>query len=97
MGIIILNLLGQCGPLLGTRVFPEEEKPRYVKGQAVCAAFMGFVTFLALCLRVLLVWENRRLDEKYGTKAEREAQMAGGDGEKFISEENYGADFRFVL
>lgn len=93
MGIVMLNVLGQCGPLLGTRVFPENEKPRYIKGQAICAAFMGFVTFLALCLRVLLAWENRRLDEKYGTKAEREA----GGGEKAISEENYGADFRYVL
>lgn len=97
MGIIMLNLLGQCGPLLGTRVFPENEEPRYVKGQAICAAFMGFVTFLALCLRVLLAWENRRLDEKYGTIAEREEQRREGKGEKIVSEENYGADFRYVL
>ena len=31
MGIVILNVVGQCGPLLGTRVFPSRKGPRYVE------------------------------------------------------------------
>ena len=58
---------------------------------------MAFVAFLALCLRALLVWENGRLDKKHGTTAEREAQRQEGKGEALTSEENYGADFRYVL
>ncbi|KKY26845.1 putative mfs transporter [Diplodia seriata] len=31
-GMAVLNVVGQCGPLLGTRLFPEEEGPYYVRG-----------------------------------------------------------------
>jgi dipeptide/tripeptide permease len=92
MAIVILNTVGQCGPLLGTNVFPTSDGPRYVKGQSICAAFMFFNAFLALSLRLLLTWENRKLDQKYGkldqgkvpatAEAEQEAAQVG--------EENYG-------
>lgn len=38
-GITLLNLIGQCGPILGTRMFPTRDAPYYVKGMAVCASF----------------------------------------------------------
>ncbi|KAF7118379.1 hypothetical protein CNMCM5793_007893 [Aspergillus hiratsukae] len=97
MGIVILNLVGQCGPFLGTNIFPEKDSPRYVRGQSICAAFMVFTTLLALILRCLLVWENKRLDRKYGTKNEESAgggSNGNGDG---MAEENYGSGFRYVL
>ena len=34
-GILLLNVIGQCGPLLGTNVFPSNEAPRYIKGIGV--------------------------------------------------------------
>ncbi|KAK4864744.1 hypothetical protein LT330_001367 [Penicillium expansum] len=92
-GIILLNLIGQCGPFLGTNIFPDEQAPRYVKGMAICAAFMFFTTLLALCLRVLLVWENRRLDKKYGPRIEDPTKSVDGP----VAEDNYGANYRFVL
>lgn len=94
MGIVILNIIGQCGPFLGTNIFPSSDSPRYVKGQSICAAFMFFTTLLALCLRTLLVWENKQLDKKYGSKAER---AAAGEKSQAVGEENFGADFRYVL
>ncbi|PKY03109.1 MFS general substrate transporter [Aspergillus campestris IBT 28561] len=96
VGIVILNLLGQCGPFLGTNIFPDSDAPRYIRGQAICAAFMYFTTLLALGLRVLLMWENRRLDQQHGTKAEREAR-GGPAHDDTVGEENYGAGFRYVL
>ncbi|EHA19396.1 hypothetical protein ASPNIDRAFT_208615 [Aspergillus niger ATCC 1015] len=96
MGIVILNVIGQCGPFLGTNVFPASDAPRYIRGQSICAAFMFFTVILALALRTLLVWENRRLDKKYGTAAERAAQ-ATSKGDLTLGEENYGADYRYVL
>lgn len=93
-GIILLNVIGQCGPFLGTNIFPDEQAPRYVKGMAICAAFMFFTTFLALCLRVLLVWENRRLDKKYGPRIDEDPTKCV-DGP--VAEDNYGANYRFVL
>lgn len=89
----MLNIIGQCGPFLGTNVFPDAEAPRYVKGMSICAAFMFFTTLLALGLRCLLVWENRRLDTKYGPKIEPDPAT----GKAPVGEENYGANFRYVL
>ncbi|PBP25625.1 MFS transporter [Diplocarpon rosae] len=89
-GIAILNVVGQCGPLLGTRLYPQSEKPYYRKGMWVCAAFMLFNGALALGLRFLLVWENRKLDERYG-----DVKNMGGDGPE--GEENSGPRFRYIL
>jgi hypothetical protein len=85
-GIAVINVVGQCGPLLGTRLYPGSEGPYYRKGMWVCAAFMLFNALLALTLRMRLVWENKKLDEKYGTNVE-----AGG------GEENEGPGFRYML
>jgi hypothetical protein len=30
--IAILNIIGQCGPLLGTRLYPETDGPWYIPG-----------------------------------------------------------------
>jgi len=58
-GIAILQFFGQCGPLLGTRLFPEADGPLYLKGMIVCAGFMVGVALLAVSLRLLLQRENR--------------------------------------
>lgn len=91
--IILLNIIGQCGPFLGTNVFPDPDAPRYIKGLAICAAFMFFTTLLALGLRFLLVWENRQLEKKYGLQVEAD----GIKDEIPIAEDNYGVNFRYVL
>ena len=87
-GIAILNLIGQCGPLLGTRVYPSEEGQYYRKGMWVCAGFMLFNGVLAMGLRCLLRWENERLDSRFGDVRE-------GEGE--VGVENDGPGFRYVL
>ncbi|KAI9787276.1 MAG: hypothetical protein M1816_007690 [Peltula sp. TS41687] len=46
-GLAMLNIIGQCGPLVGTRLYPNEDKPLFLKGMSVCAAFMVFVALLA--------------------------------------------------
>lgn len=75
-GMTILNVIGQCGPLigiaplscvaahrltdLGTRLFPDSDKPTYVRGMVACAGAMLIVFVLTLILRASLVFENRR-------------------------------------
>ncbi|BCS20047.1 putative MFS transporter [Aspergillus puulaauensis] len=83
--VAILNVIGQCGPLLGTRLYPAEDGPWYVRGMAVCAGFMGLVAVLAGVLRVTLQRANRegvgmtmggeRMDD--GTDREREVLILG--------------------
>lgn len=63
-GIAVLNTIGQCGPLLGTRMFPMGEGPLYIKGMAVCAGFMLFNAVLALGLRTWFWRENDRRDRE---------------------------------
>jgi retrograde regulation protein 2 len=93
MGIVLLNLIGQCGPFLGTNIFPDSEAPRFVKGMSICAAFMFFTAILALSLRTVLVWENKRLDKEYGKPVETDEKV----GMAVMGDENYGSSFRFVL
>ncbi|KAF7714775.1 MFS-type transporter [Penicillium ucsense] len=91
--IVLLNLIGQCGPFLGTNIFPDSGAPRYIKGMSICAAFMFFTAILALCLRLLLAWENRKLDNTYGPRVDSNP----GKGGEIAAEDNYGAGFRYVL
>lgn len=78
--IAILNIIGQCGPLLGTRLYPQSDGPWYVRGMAVCSFFMLIVAILAVVLRVLLQRGNRvqagSLDG--AEERERDGLMGGG-------------------
>ena len=62
-GVVMLNLLGQFGPLVGTRLYPDSDKPFYVKGMTVCSIFMFLVSLQAWWLRKRLIKENERWTE----------------------------------
>ncbi len=95
MAIVLLNLIGQCGPFLGTNIFPDKDSPRYITGTSICAGMMVFSAILTICLRTLLVWENKRLDQRYGKRTGQPGQDdKNGSG---TGEENYGSEFRYVL
>ena len=66
---------------------------------AICAAFIWFTGVLAVSLRMLLIWENKKLDKKYGTRAAIIARRTGDEaGQVSVqSEENYGEAFRYIL
>lgn len=59
-GFALLQVVGQCGPILGTRLYPRADGPYFEKGMTVCAGAMVGVAVLASVLRVALAWENRR-------------------------------------
>ncbi|KAK0641567.1 major facilitator superfamily domain-containing protein [Cercophora newfieldiana] len=65
-GFALMQVVGQCGPLVGTRLYPQSEGPYYERGMAVCAAAMGTVAVLGWGLRVYLGRLNRGLDEREG-------------------------------
>lgn len=98
-GVTLLNLVGQCGPLLGTRLYPSSEGPHYTKGHAVCAGFLFFNALCALTLRTICWWENRKLDRRFGTVEEirrRKAERGGKEGE-LVALENWSEEFRYQL
>ena len=79
-GLAMLNLIGQCGPLLGTRLYPDADKPLYLRGMSVCAGFMLLVAFLSLALRYTLARKNRRSSTE-GAHIELEQMIEDGDDE----------------
>ncbi|RVX67588.1 hypothetical protein B0A52_08117 [Exophiala mesophila] len=60
-GLTILNLVGQCGPLIGVRLFPKSQGPFYIQGMVTCAVFMAVgVAGLSIVLRLILHKANLR-------------------------------------
>ena len=62
-GVAMLNLIGQFGPLIGTRLYPDSDKPYYVTGMTICSIFMFLVVLLAWWLRNILIRENKLWSE----------------------------------
>ncbi|KAF5026724.1 hypothetical protein F66182_1192 [Fusarium sp. NRRL 66182] len=72
-GFALLQLIGQCGPLVGTRLYPDRDAPYYTPGMSTCAVAMLTVAILAYLLRFYLRYQNRKFD-----RAESE-RLQGGD------------------
>lgn len=92
-GMTILNLIGQCGPLLGTRLYPDSDAPYYVRGMLVCSTAMSIVFVLALVLKRVLARENE-------VSAREAAKQRGAQPETAGTTSNKSADDsadRFVL
>ncbi|KAG6153137.1 hypothetical protein E4U51_000264, partial [Claviceps purpurea] len=75
-GFAMMQILGQFGPLVGTRLYPDVQAPYYGPGMATCAVAMAGVGVLALVLRMYLRERNRRMDR------EQEGEGRGEEGEE---------------
>ncbi|ORY65074.1 major facilitator superfamily domain-containing protein [Pseudomassariella vexata] len=93
-GFALLQVVGQCGPLVGVRLYPKSAAPYYEKGMTICAGAMLGVAVLAVSLRFVLVWQNWRLDRK-------EKGMGGNDTEEVMGlvgkKKGERRGFRFML
>ena len=66
-GMAVLNFVGQLGPLLGVRLFPDDEaEGGFVRGMVVCGVAMVSVAGLAGTLRWVVVREGRKKGEGGG-------------------------------
>lgn len=90
-GFAMLQVIGQMGPLVGTRLYPDRHGPLYVSGMSACAAAMLLVAVLALVLRFYLTRLNKRALEGYGKIAD--------EGRTLVSEEGTGkgTPFKFMI
>ncbi|MCJ1357910.1 MAG: hypothetical protein MMC33_007906 [Icmadophila ericetorum] len=81
-GVVMLNVIGQMGPLLGTRLYPDEDGPYFLMGMGVCAGFMVGVCVLAVVLRGVLGRENERRRRESGSNEYRVVKAEDdGDGD----------------
>ncbi|KAM0814690.1 putative Major facilitator superfamily (MFS) profile domain-containing protein [Seiridium cardinale] len=89
-GFALMQVIGQCGPLVGTRLYPKSDEPFFERGMWTCAAAMSGVVLLAGVLWIYLSRQNRRIDtglpgreEAQGLVASKEEDGTGGRPEEF--------------
>lgn len=90
--VALLNIVGQFGPLIGTRLYPDSDGPLYVRGMLVCAVSMLSVCCLALSLRVILARRNRRNSEqedKMGIEMAEGEGLISSDGQSFAQSQRF--------
>lgn len=92
-GFALMQMIGQMGPLIGTRLYPKEDGPWFTSGMGVCAAAMFGVAALALGLRAYLSRANRRADRDGANGSEEEEERLFA-GEKRRDD---GVGFRYML
>ncbi|KAG6225119.1 hypothetical protein E4U26_003277 [Claviceps purpurea] len=102
-GFAMMQILGQFGPLVGTRLYPDVQAPYYGPGMATCAVAMAGVGVLALVLRMYLRERNRRMDREQegegrgeGGGEEEEGLVGGGSG-RGKRRRGRGGSFRYML
>ncbi|KAI0132240.1 major facilitator superfamily transporter [Xylariales sp. AK1849] len=94
-GFALLQVIGQCGPLVGTRLYPKRDEPFFEPGMWACASAMTGVSLLTVVLRSYLSRQNRKLDSMGSGQNREETQglvESASDGGKEPSER-----FRFML
>ncbi|EXF73620.1 major facilitator superfamily transporter [Colletotrichum fioriniae PJ7] len=95
-GFALMQIIGQCGPLVGTRLYPDRDAPFYAPGMQACAGAMLAVAVLAVFLRFYLSYLNRKTDAAcaVGSEAEEEEEgLVGSGGRKRTASEG----FRYML
>jgi len=64
LAMMVMNVVGQCGPLIGVNLFPRSHGPHYVSGMLVSGFFMLGVVVLAGVLK----WKLGRMNRVAGGK-----------------------------
>lgn len=88
----LMQVVGQLGPLLGTRLYPKTDGPWFEKGMGVCAVAMFGVAALAAGLRWKLARANKRMDEKGEEWDDEEEEGLVGGKTKAVDD-----GFRYML
>lgn len=87
-GYVVLATIGQCGPVLGTNLFPAAEHPYYRKGMWVSC---GMCIMVAVCAIILTIWlhiENKQMERKGLLRSENEVDIRE-EGEEGVKKYKY--------
>jgi len=89
--VALLNVIGQLGPLVGTRLYPDSDAPSYTRGHAICADFMALVALLATALRLILTRANA------SSRSARTLPQDGARRPLVGSSASAAGDFEYIL
>ncbi|KAH8669378.1 major facilitator superfamily domain-containing protein [Ilyonectria robusta] len=93
--IAICNMIGNTATIYGSYMYPSSDGPQYRPGGSANASICVVVALLALLLRYLHKWENKKL-----ARVERQTAEAGEEGGKVNMESADGhgrPGFRYVV
>lgn len=65
VALTIFSTIGQCGPILGTRIFPASDGPRYAKGMWISAGLLLFGVVLGSVKMIWLHTINLKREKMY--------------------------------
>lgn len=94
-GFALMQVVGQMGPVIATRLYPDREGPYYTNGMGACAVAMGTVAMLAFLLRWYMKRQNAKMDseEKEAEKDQEGEALVGGERVEGQDKES----FRYML
>lgn len=87
-------MVGNTATIYGSYMYPSSTGPQYIPGGSANAAVCIIVAGLALLLRYIHIWENKKLET-----AEQELAQAGEPGVKGPADASgarIGPGFRYI-
>ncbi|KAK8010522.1 hypothetical protein PG990_009487 [Apiospora arundinis] len=98
-GFALMQVVGQCGPLVGTRLYPKGDEPFFEPGMWTCAGAMAGVALIALALRLYLARLNGQMDD---TAKDSEGNGDGEEAQGLVGSPRIGGvkgkgQFRYML
>ena len=79
LAMMVMNVVGQCGPLIGVNMFPDRDAPHFVSGMVVSGLFMSAVVLLSAVLRWKLGRMNAQTEGKGSYEMVSMQAHQGGD------------------
>lgn len=86
-------MIGNCANIYGAYMYPATDGPRYLPGGVSTAGVALLVAVLAVIIRILLIKQNKKLEER--ERFELSGQQAPGSGAERRDERAVG--FRYIL
>lgn len=96
-GFVLMQIIGQCGPLVGTRLYPTSDAPFFERGMWACAIAMSVVAMLAVVLRFYLARLNRKLNLGMELGERESAEVQGLVRGKENADSDGSREFTFML
>lgn len=76
LALILFGTIGQIGPILGTRLFPANQSPYYVKGMSVSAGMLLLGTLITLVTLGFLWRVNKKRDVEMNRLLQEEEKVS---------------------